>query len=187
MYSGDFAPHFLAIDRYEADDFTQRGYVNGYCYGPREWERFFDFCEGVSRALKLPVMPWQIPASRTPVTTDLVNPDFDSQHWGTGGSYLLGDAAVGSDYHHVHPTVLALQFPSAFQADMGATAQDMFIRSEPFDITPPAYTDFPLRGIFAVLLGGGATTGIISTVGDSEPWVRNKLNAYMDNPIRFDS
>jgi hypothetical protein len=187
VYSGDFAPHFLAIDRYEADDFTQRAYVNGYCYGPREWGRFFDFCEGVSRALKLPVMPWQIPTSRTPITTDLVNADFDSQHWGTGGSYLLGDAAVGSDYHHVHPTILALQFPSSFQADMGATAEDMFIRSEPFDITNPAYADFPLRGIFAVLLGGGATTGIISTVGDPEPWVRNKLNAYMDNPIRFDN
>ena len=40
-------PHFLAIDRYEADDFTQRAYVNGYCYGPREWERYFDFCKAV--------------------------------------------------------------------------------------------------------------------------------------------
>ncbi|MDE1183078.1 hypothetical protein [Paraburkholderia sp.] len=186
-YDGDAPPDFLAIDRYEADDFTQRAYVNGYCYGPREWQRFFDFCETMSRALKLPVMPWQIPASRTPVTTDAVNMDFDSQHWGTGGSYLLGDAAVGSDYRHVHPNILALSFPPAFQADMGNTAEDMFKRSEPFDITDPAYGDFPLRGIFAVLLGGGATTGIISTVGNAEPWVRNRLNAYMDAPVRFDA
>jgi hypothetical protein len=187
VYSGAWKPHFLAIDRYEADDFTQRGYVNGYCYGPREWGRYFDFCEGLSRALKLPVMPWQIPSSRTPNTSDLVNSDFDSQHWGTGGSYLLGDPAIGSDYHHVHPTILALQFPQAFAADMGATAEDMFIRSQPFDISGPAYGDFPLRGIFAVLLGGGATTGIISTVGNPESWVRDKLNAYMDNPIHFDA
>lgn len=187
VYDGDAPPDFLAIDRYEADDFTQRAYANGYCYGPREWQRFFEFCRAVSRALKLPVMPWQIPASRTPVTTDSVNMDFDSQHWGTGGSYLLGDSAVGSDYHHVHPTILALQFPAAFQSDMGQTAEDMFKRSVPFDISNPSYGDFPLRGIFAVLLGGGATTGIISTVGDPEPWVRNKLNAYMDSPIRFDA
>jgi len=187
VYSGTWKPHFLAIDRYEADDFTQRAYVNGYCYGPREWGRYFDFCEGVSRALKLPVMPWQVPASRTPNTSDLVNSDFDSQHWGTGGSYLMGDPAIGSDYHHVNPTILALQFPQAFQADMGATVEDMFIRSEPFDISNPAYGDFPLRGIFAVLLGGGSTTGIISTVGNPEPWTRNKLNAYMDSPIAFDT
>jgi hypothetical protein len=141
----------------------------------------------LSRALKIPVMPWQIPASRTPNTTDQVNADFDSQHWGTGGSCIFGDPAIGSDYHNVHPTILALQFPSAFQADMGATAEDMYIRSEPFDISQPVYTDFPLRGIFAVLLGGGSTTGIISSVGNPEPWTRNKLNAYMDNPIRFDS
>ncbi|CAB3762243.1 hypothetical protein [Paraburkholderia humisilvae] len=187
VYSGTWKPHFLAIDRYEADDFTQRAYVNGYCYGPREWGRYFDFCQGMSRALKLPVMPWQIPASRTPNTADPVNTDFDSQHWGTGGSCILGDPAIGADYHNVHPTILALQFPSSFQADMGATAEDMFIRSEPFDISQPAYTDFPLRGIFSVLLGGGSTTGIISTVGNPEPWTRNKLNAYMDNPIRFDT
>ncbi|GAB7521600.1 hypothetical protein [Paraburkholderia sp. 2C] len=187
VYSGDWKPHFLAIDRYEADDFTQRAYVNGYCYGPREWGRYFDFCKGISRALKLPVMPWQIPASRTPNTNDAVAADFDSQHWGTGGSYLMGDPAIGSDYHNVNPTILALQFPAYFQAEMGATAQDMFIRSEPFDLSKPAYSDFPLRGIFTVLLGGGSTTGIISTVGNPESWTRDKLNAYMDNPIRFDS
>jgi hypothetical protein len=186
VYDGDAPPDFLAIDRYEADDFTQRAYVNGYCYGPREWQRYFDFCREVSRALKVPVMPWQIPASRTPATTDSVNMDFDSQHWGTGGSCLLGDPAIGSDYHNVNPNILALQFPAVFQSDMGQTAEDMFIRSEPFDITHPSYGDFPVRGIFAVLLGGGATTGIISTVGNPEPWVRNKLNAYMDNPIGFD-
>jgi len=187
VYSGDWKPHFLAIDRYEADDFTQRAYVNGYCYGPREWNRYFDFCKGISRALKLPVMPWQIPASRTPNTNDAVAADFDSQHWGTGGSCLMGDPEIGSDYRNVHPTILALQFPSAFQAEMGATAEDMFIRSEPFDISLPAYTDFPLRGIFAVLLGGGSTTGIISTVGNPESWTRDKLNAYMNDPVRFGS
>jgi hypothetical protein len=121
------------------------------------------------------------------VTTDKVAANFDLQHWGTGGSCILGDSAIGSDYHNVHPRILALPFPVAFQADVGKTAEDMFVRSEPFDISNPSYTDFPLRGIFAVLLGGGATTGIISTVGDPEPWTRNKLNAYMNNPIRFDN
>ncbi|ASV98325.1 hypothetical protein [Paraburkholderia aromaticivorans] len=186
VYDGPYAPDFLAIDRYEADDFTQRAYVNGYCYGPREWKRYFDFCKAVSRALKWPVMPWQIPASRIPNTTDPVATDFDSQHWGTGGSCLLGDPAIGTDYRNVHPTILALKFPSVFQPSMGATAEDMFLRSEPFDISNPMYGDFPLRGIFTVLLGGGATTGIVSAIGNPEAWARDKLNAYMSKPISFD-
>jgi hypothetical protein len=186
-YDAPYAPDFLAIDRYEADDFTQRAYANGYCYGPREWDRYFDFCQAVSRAMKVPVMPWQIPASRTPNTKDQVNSDFDSQHWGTGGSCIFGDTAIGSDYHNVNATILALPFPAAFSADMGATAEDMFIRSVPFDISGPLYGDFALRGIFAVLLGGGSTTGLVSSIGNPEPWTRNKVNAYMNNPIRFDT
>ncbi|MDR5877194.1 hypothetical protein [Caballeronia sp. LZ032] len=183
---GPYAPDFLAIDRYEADDFTQRAYVNGYCYGPREWQRYFDFCENVSRALRVPVMPWQIPASRTPNTNDQVNADFDSQHWGTGGSCIMGDAAIGSDYHNVNPTILALPFSSSFP-DMGANAEAMFVRSEPFDLSTPLYGDFPLRGIFAVLLGGGSTTGIVSSIGNPESWTRDKLSAYMEAPLAFDT
>ena len=186
VYGGPYSPDFLAIDRYEADDFTQRAYANGYCYGPREWARYFDFCKAVSRALTLPAMPWQIPSSRIPTTTDPVSTDFDPQHWGTGGSCILGDPAIGSDYHNANPTILALQFPEAFQQYMGVTAEDMFIRSGPFDISNPSYDDFPLRGIFTVLLGGGATTGIVSAIGNPEPWARQKLNAYMDSPIGFD-
>ncbi len=42
-YSGPYKPDFLAVDRYEGDDLTLRAYINGYCYGPREWGRFWDF------------------------------------------------------------------------------------------------------------------------------------------------
>ncbi|SAL15407.1 hypothetical protein AWB71_00534 [Caballeronia peredens] len=184
-YGGANAPDFLAVDRYEADDFTQRGYANGYCYWTREWGRYFDFCEQLSLALKMPVMPWQIPASRTPNTSDSVPTSFDSQHWGTGGSCIMGDAAIGSDYNNVNANILALVFPNETEY-MGNTAKDMFIRSEPFDVSLPMYADFALRGIFAVLLGGGSTTGIVSSVGNPEAWTRNKLNAYMNAPISFD-
>ncbi|KAL4897447.1 hypothetical protein BDV59DRAFT_167748 [Aspergillus ambiguus] len=174
-------PDFMAIDRYEADDFTCRSYCNSYCYGPREWSRFFDYCAAYSLDMKVPIMPWQIPASHIPLVTDLVD-DLEREHWGTGGSYIFGDPNIGSDYHQVNEKILALQFPNNTEI-MGKTAEEMFIRSEPFDITLPAYRDFLYRGIFAVLLGGGSTTGIVSATGDPSPWVRDRLNAYMDNPI----
>ncbi|KAI1759899.1 hypothetical protein GGR53DRAFT_470878 [Hypoxylon sp. FL1150] len=82
---GEFAPDFLAVDRYEADDFTQRGYTKGYCYGPYEWGRFFDFCRTVSFELEVPVMPWQMPASRIPNKQEEVS-DLENEHWGTDGT-----------------------------------------------------------------------------------------------------
>ncbi|KND87793.1 hypothetical protein TOPH_07589 [Tolypocladium ophioglossoides CBS 100239] len=181
VFDGDNMPDFLVVDRYEADDFTVRAYGNGYCYGPREWGRFFDFCAALSARLRFPIMPWQIPSSWTPLTTDTVNDDFDSQHWGTGGSYIMGDAGINSDYRNINPKILALRFSSSLE--MGGTAENIFTRAEPFDLTDPAYAHFPLRGIFAVLLGGGATTGIVASVGNPQPWVRDKLYTYMENPI----
>ncbi|WP_454766664.1 hypothetical protein [Cupriavidus campinensis] len=185
VHEGPNAPDFLAVDRYEADDFTIRSYANGYCYWTHEWRRFFDFCAELSRDLKFPIMPWQIPASHAPLVSDAVNDDFDTQNWGTGGTYIFGDPGVGTDYHNINPKIVALPFPPAFHWAMGRTAEDMFRRSEPFDVSAPAYGDFPFRGIFTLLLGGGATTGIISTVGDDTSWIRDKLRAYMDNPIPF--
>ncbi|CAG8978029.1 hypothetical protein HYALB_00000699 [Hymenoscyphus albidus] len=73
VYTGAYAPDFLAIDRYEADDLTIRGYGNGYCYSPSEWERFYDFCSNLNSGLDVPVMPWQIPASRLPYKTEAVS------------------------------------------------------------------------------------------------------------------
>lgn len=185
VHDGPDAPDFLAVDRYEADDFTIRSYANGYCYWTHEWDRYFDFCAELSRDLKVPIMPWQIPASHAPLVSDPVNDNFDTQNWGTGGTYIFGDPAIGSDYHNINPKIVALPFPAAFHWAMGATAEDMFRRSEPFDVSAPAYGDFPYRGIFTMLLGGGATTGIISTVGDATSFVRDKLNTYMKAPISF--
>lgn len=53
VYDSDYRPDFLAVDRYEADDFTQRAYVNSYCYGPYEWGRFFEFCGYLSLELQV--------------------------------------------------------------------------------------------------------------------------------------
>jgi len=66
----------------------------------------------------------------------------------------LGDPGINSDYHNVNPKTLALKFNIPY---VGTGVEDMFIRGEPFDRTNSAYIDFPLHGIFAILLGGGVT------------------------------
>lgn len=116
--------------------------------------------------------------------TDVVSSDYDSEHWGTGGSYLLGDADISSDCQNINPRVMSLNLNATLiKAD---TAAEVWQRGEPFDLSQPAYQDFPLRGIFTVLLGGGSTTGVISTVGNAGPWVIDRLNAYAADPIKLD-
>ncbi|KAI1445021.1 putative hydroxymethyltransferase [Annulohypoxylon stygium] len=183
VYSGKYVPDFLAIDRYEADDFTQRAYTNSYCYGPYEWGRFFDFCGALSLELQVPVMPWQIPASRIPARTETVT-DLEVEHWGSGGTYIFGDDNIGSDYRNIHLKILEIK-PAPLVTH--PTVQDLFESAEPWDLSDPAYIDFPLRGIFTVLLGGGATTGIVTTIGKSAKWTQEKVSAYMENPIPFSS
>ncbi|KAI2470788.1 putative hydroxymethyltransferase [Annulohypoxylon bovei var. microspora] len=181
VYSGKYRPNFLAIDRYEADDFTKRGYLNGYCYGPHEWPRFYEFCRILSLELQVPVMPWQIPASRIPNRNECVETNPDTQHWGTGGTYIFGDKAINWDYHNIHPRILEIKLnPTIFKH---GSVEELFCSAQPYDLSYPTYQDFPLRGIFAVLLGGGSTTGIVSTIGLTGPWTQDKVKGYMENPI----
>ncbi|MBW7984038.1 hypothetical protein [Enterobacillus tribolii] len=175
---------FMAIDRYEADDFTLRSYANGYCYSPYEWARTFDFCAAVSRYLRKPVLPWQFPASHLATKMDQVDAAFDEQHWGSGGSYILGHAEIGSSVDAINDTLLDLAFSPAFVDMMGNDTRELFSRHT-WDLTEPKYMDFPARGIFHVQLGGGATTGVVSAVGDTSNWVRNRLNVYRNNPVPF--
>lgn len=185
VHEGENAPDFLAIDRYEADDFTVRGYGNSYCYGPREWARFYDFVRSVALELKVPVMPWQVPASRVPraagdaVTAGSLEPD----HWGTGGTYIFGDAGIGSDPQNIHPVVLDIKLAS--DLILHDDVESLFRSAEPFDLGAPSWGDFPLRGVFSVLLGGGSTTGVVTSIGTTGKWTQEKISEYMENPTFF--
>ncbi len=176
-----YPPNFLAVDRYEADDFTARSYPNGYCYGPAEWDRFYSFCTHLSFNLQVPIMPWQIPASRIPHLTDPVS-DLSTEHWGTSGTYLFGDERIGSSVANINPTILDLKLNA--QLTRGAkTVDEIFKRGEPWDLSAPKFGDFPLRGIFTVLLGGGSTTGIVETIGKTGKWTQEKVSKYMNAPM----
>lgn len=186
VYDGVHAPNFLAIDRYEADDFTQRAYANSYCYGPREWKRFYDFARALAFELKVPVMPWQIPASRIPrAADDTVTPgSLEPGHWGTGGTYIFGDAGIGSNLQNIHPAVRDIKPAVLVQQD---NVESLFKSAEPFDLAAPAWGDFPLRGIFTVLLGGGCTTGVVTSIGATGKWTQEKVSEYMASPIPLTS
>jgi len=177
---------FMAADRYEADDFTGRAFNNGYCYSPNEWDRTFDFCASLSRHLRKPVMPWQIPASRLATQDEQVG-EMEAQFWGTGGSYLMGHPEIGDSVEAINEKLLNLNFLDVHAAMMGHTARELFNRHA-FDVSQPKYQDFPARGIFHVQVGGGATTGVVSAVNNnSSSWMRPRLKAYRQHPVAFEN
>ena len=182
VYNNTHPPDFLAVDRYERDDFTSS--AGPFRFGPHEWPRYFDFCRAFSISMKVPVMPWQIPSSYTPLIKESITTNFDAEHFGTGGSYILGDEGLGSDYHNANPVILAMPFNQP--AIPYKTVKDLYAR-QPFNWAKPGYNNFPLLGIFAVLLGGRSTTGIVSNIGNPNPFTRNRLLAYMDHPIPTDN
>lgn len=176
---------FMAADRYEADDFTARAYKNGYCYSPYEWDRTFDFCASLSRHLRQPVLPWQVPASRLASVTEAVG-ELEEEFWGTGGSYLMGHAEIGNDVTAINAKLLNIEFLDVHASMMGSNPQELFSRHQ-WDLSQPKYADFPSRGIFHIQVGGGATTGVVSAVNrNSSRWMRAKLKAYRANPVKFE-
>lgn len=73
---------------------------------------------------------------------------------------------------------------------VGNTPGDMYQRNKNFDVSFPAYTDFPLRGIFHVELGGGSTVGMVPPVQGNDvdlTWANDKLKAYAANPVTFNN
>lgn len=175
---------FMAVDRYEADDFTARAYKNGYCYSPYEWDRTFDYCAALSRHLRQPVLPWQMPASRLASVSDDVG-EPEEQFWGTGGSYLMGHAEIGTTLEAINPKLLNIEFLDVHASMMGRTPRELFSRHE-WDFSGAKYQDFPSRGIFHVQVGGGATTGVVSAVNrNSSRWMREKLQSYRKSPVKF--
>ena len=133
---------------------------------------------------QVPVAPWQIPASRIPNKTEHVA-DLETEQWGTGGTYIFGDVNINSDYRNTHPTILALKIKG--NVIPYEDVEELFASVTTFNLSSPVYSSFPARGIFTVLLGGGSTTGIITTVGTTGPWTQEKVCDYMQDPIRFDS
>ncbi|KAI0098046.1 hypothetical protein GGR51DRAFT_539090 [Nemania sp. FL0031] len=102
---------------------------------------------------------------------------LERDQWDTGGTYIFGD---GSDIHNIHPAVLAIKLGLIVAQN---SVESLFRNSEPFDLTGPAYKDFPLSGIFSVLLGGSSTTGVATTIGFTGKWTQGKISEYMKAPI----
>ena len=97
----------------------------------------------------------------------------------------MGHAEIGNSVEAINANLLNIEFLDVHTSMMGRNPQELFSRHD-WDLSEPKYADFPSRGIFHVQVGGGATTGVVSAVNrNSSSWMRAKLKAYRNNPVKF--
>jgi hypothetical protein len=72
LFTGSFAPNFIAFDKYEADGLTSSALSNGYFWNWSTFDEYVDFISTIAHNLSpdpskpIPLMLWQIPASHMP-------------------------------------------------------------------------------------------------------------------------
>ena len=132
IYTGSYKPDFIALDRYEFDDFFDDKYKcnsaadpsckpctsnciqgnqyqkeNSYLYNARDWSRYLEFAGAVGKNISAPVMLWQIPGGHMQTVNDI---DQRQKNGGTAPNFFFG---VGvNDYSQLQSYISNLSIPT---------------------------------------------------------------------------
>jgi hypothetical protein len=181
VYKGEYTPDFIVFDRYERDDFSPDA-LSSYAWGAKSWKRYLQFVNIVSERVRSPAMLWQIPGSHMPNKQEgssLVT----NGHAGSGGSFFMGDITIGSNLNNIHKSLLNLHVSNPYY--YASTVGGILAQDNSHDWSQQALPKAIDSNVFAILWGGGRTTGLISSLepGTDPVWLANKVNAYYTNPI----
>lgn len=97
----------------------------------------------------------------------------------------MGHAKISNSLGTINTDLLDIELLDIHASIMGKKPQEIYQRHER-DFMDPKYVDFSSRGIFHLQVGGGENTGVVSAVNNNSNWMRAKLAAYSDNPIKFE-
>lgn len=183
VFTVPYQPDFIAFDKWERDVFDAKldgaGLKNGYLYNAKDWDVYTQFVSKVSAQLNnVPVMLWQIPGGHLQITGDT---DQRHDHASTAPDYFIGDTQLNAQLSNVdayiksgtiNPTVYGVQSSNAFDYLKCPTE------------TPDCWQKNRLsalaqQNIFAILWGGGSTTGIVGLNDGLEDggWLFRKLGS----------
>lgn len=205
-----YAPDFIAFDKYEHDDETA-GVLSyaPYYYEAPVWDVYLSYVGGVSRALgNVPVMLWQIPGGHLRTTNDVDT----RQQASTSADYFVGDPTLqpglgnlASDLKQLLGTMNSITFFGSpgntgitlFNSSSICAPNQLFAsaivdcQSSVLSWQKPHLYNALHSNVFAILWGGGQTTGIVgnNNVGglnlDDNGWLSGRLKDYYANPIQL--
>ncbi len=181
-YSGRWKPDFLVFDKYEFDGLG--GGKGAYAFNNYDWENYLLFVKQVTEHLNTPAMLWQIPGGHLATNGESVSDENILAHSATGGTYFMGDKAIGTDIRsNVKQEVLDITLdPSVYVVN---NAGDYLTEDLNYDWGRDRLREAAFSNVFAILWGGGNTTGVvrIPTLGNGyeNSWLSDRVQSYYAN------
>ncbi|ELI9453243.1 chitinase [Salmonella enterica] len=183
VYSGEYAPDFIAFDKFERDCFSPDALAH-YGWNATCWLNYLAMVKQVTKALLTPAMLWQIPGGHMPSVEEGVS-KISAAHFASGGTFFMGDARIGSD-----PDTLSLQLLNTAlnSATYGVPTVGDFLRKDKgYDWGQMQALNLPDFNVFSILWGGGSTISIttIHSNGEDGGWLADKMVEYYAAPRYF--
>ena len=187
VYKGAYVPDFVAIDRYEFDDFREAARNINYAYDSQDWKNFLTYTRQISSYLQRPAMLWQVPASHILTTNESIpNPDYVTLHSGAAGSFFMGDPALGVGAKNAASVMRSI--PLNGQPYFGGqTSVGSWLDLFPaYDWTQDQLQLTINSNVFSILWGGGNTMGVIETAatGNDGGWMMQRTKDYYTHKLK---
>ncbi|MGG7992874.1 procyclic acidic repetitive family protein [Klebsiella aerogenes] len=183
VYGGDYAPDFIAFDKFERDCFSPDALAH-YGWNATCWMNYLGMVKETARALQKPAMLWQIPGGHMPTVAEGTS-KIAAAHFASGGTFFMGDSRIGSDIDTITPALLNTAVNSTTYGV--ATVGDFLRRDGGYDWSQMQALNLPDYNVFAVLWGGGSTVSIttIHSNGEDGGWLAEKMVEYYAAPRYF--
>lgn len=183
VYSGEYAPDFIAFDKFERDCFSPDALAH-YGWNATCWFNYLGMVKQAAKDLHKPAMLWQIPGGHMP-TVDEGTSKIASTHFASGGSFFMGDARIGSDISTIASDLLNTVINSATYGV--ATVGDFLRQDDGYDWGQMQALNLPDYNVFSVVWGGGSTVSIttIHSNGEDGGWLAEKMVEYYSAPTYF--
>ena len=184
VYQGAYVPDFLVFDRYEFDDFREPARNINYAYDAQDWKNYLAFVKQVSDYVQRPAMLWQIPASHLLTRNEAVpNADYVPLHSGTGGSFFMGDPALGVGAVNAASTMKSIPLNGQPYYAGKTNVGDWLNLNAAYDWTQDYLQQSINSNVFSILWGGGNTMGVIETAntGNDGGWMLGRVQGYYLN------
>lgn len=183
VYQGEYAPDFIVFDKFERDCFSPDALAH-YGWNATCWFNYLNMVKGTASGLNKPAMIWQIPGGHMPVRdegTTLIGAD----HFASGGTFLMGDARIGTNISTITPQLTTLALNRTVYG--AATVGEFLLKDNGYDWGQRQAKNLPDYNVFAVLWGGGSTVSIttIYSNGDDGGWLADKIRDYAAAPRYF--
>lgn len=186
--NSEYRPNFLVFDKYERDIFDRNGqggsYVaGGYLYNAVDLNVYMQLVKEVGKGLNnIPVMLWQIPGGHLQITNDA---DPRDDHASTEPDYFFGDNKLAADLKNLKPYIDGPLNANTYNVSELPNVKTVV---DYLNICPNGETNCWQTGhmnlvkqanVFAILWGGGSTTGIAGTplVADDNGWLFAKISS----------